>query len=94
MSRITMQRSCFNKMKTQLNRHKAKHADLLKMLDNAKITENPKHDSIFWNPSKELCVALADLLQNEQAFSRDPTKHTFKVAEENIARFRKYAEAI
>jgi len=94
MARITMQRSCYNKMITQINRHKDKHANLRKMLIDCKITQNPAFDSIFWSPSAALARTIANLLENEQQFARDPTKPGFAIAEENIARFNKYAESL
>lgn len=92
MPRITMQRACYNKMITQVNRHKEKHAVLRKMLSECKQTQNPAMDTIFWNPTASLARTMANLLKNEQQFARDPTRPSFAVAEENIARFEKYAE--
>jgi len=92
MARITMQRSCYNKMITQVNRHKEKHSALRKMLKGCKMTQNPAMDTIFWAPSKALAMSIVNLLTNEQQFARDPTRPSFSIAEQNIARFTKYAE--
>jgi len=93
-ARITMQRSCYNKMITQVNRHKEKHKALRKMLHECKMTQNPAMDTIFWSPTAALARTIANLLMNEQQFARDPTKPSFAIAEENIARFEKYAEGL
>jgi len=81
-------------MITQINRHKDKHKDLRKMLQDCKMTQNPAFDTIFWSPSAALARTIANLLLNEQQFARDPTKPSFAIAEENIARFEKYAEGL
>lgn len=67
-NRITVVRSVYNKMCTQLN--KPANVTLRKALEACRKSNTAKKDTILWDPGEELCANLAGLLERELTFVR------------------------
>lgn len=70
--RITILRAIWGKLATQSN--KKENAALKVLLIGAKKTENPRHDTILWDPPQDLLKAIHTQLVKEETFTRNNKK--------------------
>lgn len=90
--RITIERTVWGKIQTQLN--KKDNASTAAMLGVAKVTEAPNHDRILWDPTAALCKALIVLLEREQGFMRKKEGAAFKLMTTVIGRLKKHYDQL
>ena len=89
VSRVTIARPAFAKIKNQLERREDL-APVKKALENTKITFTEKNDAVLWDPLGPLASALAKILVREQGFARNREGHNYKVTQESIERLQDY----
>jgi hypothetical protein len=87
MARITIKRSVFNKLMTQLN--KDKNADCKAALAKVHKTQNPKMDTILWDPEPEALKLMIEVLENELSFIRKKESTSFKEMTDTIETLRR-----
>ncbi len=91
MARLTIERSIFGKITTQMR--KPQNAHLIPLMKEVKITENEKHDSILWDPSPQLIDAVIALLINERDYIRKKDSSSFTKMQDNLGRCERFKAA-
>lgn len=92
MYRLTIERTVFGRMTTQLQ--KADHAVLKQQLSECKKSLTPKKDTVLWDVQQPLLEGVVALLEHELGFIRKPEAPAAERIRGVIARAKKILEAM
>lgn len=85
--RVTIERTIWSKVQTQLSKDRNK--ELKDKMRFVQVTFSPSHDAILWDPPIETITVLKELLINEKGFMRKPESASYLLMTKVIERLEK-----